>query len=137
MPPRFTEVRLLRNLLVHGSQYPSEEVGQYLFFFNSSVGSSKFTNRDDHLDLARMRSAHLLSAVWQIVINDVVGSNHAFRVNEHATHGGIILIDQGPSRSIVGIDEDPTMSCVTTQPRHLPEPPPQGDLLRWASLAAR
>jgi hypothetical protein len=96
MPPRFAEIRLIRNLLVHGSQSPKEDVARYLGLYNPSIPNSRFSNRDDHLNLARMRSAHLLSAVWQIVINDIVDIEQNLRPNEPATQGGILLIDHGP-----------------------------------------
>ncbi len=96
MPPRFAEIRLIRNLLVHGSEKPNEDVARYLCLYNPSIPNYRFSNREDHLNLARMRSAHLLSAVWQIVINDIVDIEHNLRENEPASQGGIFLISHGP-----------------------------------------
>lgn len=96
MPPRFAEVRLIRNLLVHGSESPNEDVARYLSLYNPSIPKSRFSNREDHLNLARMRSAHLLSAVWQIVLNDIVDAEQSLMEDEPASQGGIILFSHGP-----------------------------------------
>lgn len=97
IPPRFAEVRIIRNLLVHGSESPNEDVARYLSLYTPSIPKSRFSNREDHLNLARMRSAHLLSAVWQIVLNDIGEDEHNLREVEPASQGGIILISHGPS----------------------------------------
>lgn len=99
MPPRFAEVRLIRNLLVHGSEDPNVDVARYLSLYNPSIPDNRFSNREEHLNLARMRSAHLLSAVWRIVINDLVDIDYNLRQDEPASQGGIFLISDGPCLS--------------------------------------
>lgn len=96
MPPRFAEVRLIRNLLVHGSENPNGDVARYLSLYNPSIPDNRFTSREKHLELARNRSAHLLSAVWRIVINDLVNIDYNLRQDEPASRGGIFLISDGP-----------------------------------------
>lgn len=95
-PPRFAEVRLIRNLLVHGSMTPNYKVRLFLERCTKSVPINRFAGRRDHLELARMRSPHLMSAVWQIVINDCVDVQVDLRCAEPATLRGILLIDKGP-----------------------------------------
>ncbi len=94
-PPRFAEVRILRNLLVHGQNSPRQEVLQYLDRFRT-VGSSRYSDRDNHLKLAQSRSAHLQSAVWHIVVNDCVDEDVDIRASEPASQGGLVIVDEGP-----------------------------------------
>jgi hypothetical protein len=95
-PPRFAEVRLIRNLLVHGSERPKEQVRRYLETCTVSIPTSRFTGRHKHLELARLRAPHLMSAVWKIVINDCVDSQIELSCGQPASLKGIILLDQGP-----------------------------------------
>lgn len=95
-PPRFAEVRLIRNLLVHGSPSPKDQVRQYLGLFRSPVPISRFSGRFKHIEVARIRSPHLLSAVWKIVINDCVDIDLDLNAAEPASSSGIILFDRGP-----------------------------------------
>jgi hypothetical protein len=76
MPPAFAEIRIIRNLLVHGSRSPGEEASSYLRLCSPSIPGCRFSGREDYLRLAITRSAHLLSPVWGIVINDVLGIGH-------------------------------------------------------------
>ncbi|MEW8557987.1 MAG: hypothetical protein AB2588_08365 [Candidatus Thiodiazotropha sp.] len=96
LPPRFAEVRLIRNLLVHGSPYPSDQVRQYLELLGSSIPKNRYSGRLDHIELARFRSAHLLSAVWKIVINDCIDIDVELFADEPASTSGTILLDRGP-----------------------------------------
>ncbi len=95
-PPRFAEVRLIRNLLVHGSMTPNSEVRRFLERFTISIPGNRFTGRYKHLELARVRSAHLMSAVWAIVINDCVDVQIDLRPAQPATLQGFLLVDKGP-----------------------------------------
>mgnify|MGYP000920406127 CR=1 FL=1 len=96
LPPRFAEVRLIRNLLVHGRPNPKNQVQQYLGLLREPVPVSRFDGRSEHLELARFRSPHLLSAVWKIVINDCVDIEVDFQSAEPASTSGILLLDRGP-----------------------------------------
>lgn len=96
LPPRFAEVRLIRNLLVHGSRNPRDQVRQYLGLLRSPVPASRFAGRFEHIELARTRSPHLLSAVWEIVINDCVDIELDLLATEPASMSGILLLDRGP-----------------------------------------
>jgi hypothetical protein len=90
-PPRFAEVRLIRNLLVHGVKTPKPQVREYLEFCTNSIDSNRFENRYQHLELARFRCSHLKSAVWKVVKDEV-----DLLSEEPATLRGILLIDNGP-----------------------------------------
>ncbi|MEQ1814615.1 MAG: hypothetical protein ABL860_09240 [Candidatus Nitrotoga sp.] len=94
-PPRFAEVRLIRNLLVHGSPSPNDQVRQYLRLLRPPVPMSRFSGRFEHIELARFRSPHLLSAVWKIVINDCVDIELDLNAAEPASFSGIMLLDRG------------------------------------------
>lgn len=96
VPPRFAEVRLIRNLLVHGSPCPKAQVLQYLRLLRSPVPISRFSGRFEHIELARFRSPHLLSAVWKIVINDCVDIELNLHASEPASSSGFLLLDRGP-----------------------------------------
>lgn len=96
LPPRFAEVRLIRNLLVHGSPIPKNQVQQYLRLLSAPVPASRFDGRYEHIELARFRSPHLLSAVWKIVINDCVDIEIDLHAAEPASTSGFLLIDRGP-----------------------------------------
>lgn len=96
LPPRFAEVRLVRNLLVHGSPNPKDQVREYLGLLRSPVPINRFIGRFEHIELARIRSPHLLSAVWKIVINDCVDISIELNAAEPATSSGIFLLDLGP-----------------------------------------
>lgn len=95
-PPRFAEVRLIRNLLVHGSETPKQEVCQYLEACTKSIPESRFTVRYKHLELARLRSPHLLLSVWRIVIDGCVETEVDLHSEQPADLGGIFTIDNGP-----------------------------------------
>lgn len=95
-PPRFAEVRLIRNLLVHGVNTPKYQVCEYLEICTNSIGSNRFENRYQHLELARFRCSHLKSAVWKVVMNKVVEEEVDLLSEEPATLRGIFLIDNGP-----------------------------------------
>lgn len=95
-PPRFAEVRLIRNLLVHGSSIPKNQVQEYLRLVSASVSASRFDGRFEHIELARFRSPHLLSAVWKIVINDCVDNEIDLQAAEPASTSGFLLLDRGP-----------------------------------------
>lgn len=95
-PPRFVEVNLIRNLLVHGSEKPNSHVRNYLEFCTESIGSNRFENRHHHIELARFRCSHLKSAVWKVVMNKVVDDEVDLLSEEPATLRGILLIDNGP-----------------------------------------
>ncbi len=96
LPPRFAEVRLIRNLLVHGRSSPKVQVLQYLELLRSPVPTSRFTGRFEHIELARFRSPHLLSAVWKIVINDCIDIELDLQAAEPASPSGFLLLDRGP-----------------------------------------
>lgn len=96
LPPRFAEVRLIRNLLVHGRLIPKDQVLRYLGLLRSPIPASRFTGRFEHIELARFRSPHLLSAVWKIVINDCVDIELDLQAAEPASASGLLLLDQGP-----------------------------------------
>lgn len=96
LPPRFAEVRLIRNLLVHGKPSPNNQVRQYLRLLRSPVRISRFSGRFEHIELAKVRSPHLLSAVWKIVINDCIDIPIELNAAEPATASGIFLLDRGP-----------------------------------------
>jgi len=100
-PPRFAEVRLIRNLLVHGSKTPNKQVRRYLETCTISTPINRFTGRHKHLELARLRSPHLKSAVWSIVINDCVDAEINLRSAQPASLSGIILLDNGPHPTIL------------------------------------
>jgi hypothetical protein len=95
-PPRFAEVRLIRNLLVHGVKTPKPQVREYLEFCTNSIDSNRFENRYQHLELAQFRCSHLKSAVWKVVMNKVVEDEVDLLSEEPATLRGILLIDNGP-----------------------------------------
>lgn len=95
-PPRFAEVRLIRNLIVHGSEQPSPEVLQYLEVCTKSILGNRFTNRHKHLELARLRSAHLMSSVWRVIVNCCVEGEVELFSSRPASLRGIIVEDQGP-----------------------------------------
>jgi len=95
-PPRFAEVRLIRNLLVHGVKTPKPQVREYLEFCSNSIDSNRFENRNRHIELARFRCSHLKSAVWNIVINKVIEDEVDLLSEEPATLRGIFLINNGP-----------------------------------------
>lgn len=95
-PPRFVEVNLIRNLLVHGSEKPNSNVRNYLEFFTKSIGSNRFENRHQHIELAMFRCAHLKSAVWKVVMNKIVEDEVDILSTEPATLQGIIIMDEGP-----------------------------------------
>lgn len=96
LPPRFAEVRLSRNLLVHGSPSPKDQVRQYLGLLRSPVPASRFAGRFEHIELGRIRSPHLLSAVWKIMINDCVDIQLNLQATEPASTSGFLLLDRGP-----------------------------------------
>ena len=58
--------------------------------------ASRFDGRYEHIELARFRSPHLLSAVWKIVINDCVDIEIDLQAAEPASTSGFLLIDRGP-----------------------------------------
>jgi len=95
-PPRFAEVRLIRNLLVHGSAEPNQEVLKYLEVCTRSIPGNRFINRHKHLELARLRSAHLVLSVWRVVVNDCVESEVELSSYQPASLRGCIIEDQGP-----------------------------------------
>jgi hypothetical protein len=95
-PPRFAEIRLIRNLLVHGRQSPNDQVFQYLRLLRPPVPICRFSGRSEHIELARIRSPHLLSAVWKIVINDCVDIKLDLNAAEPASFSAILLLDRGP-----------------------------------------
>lgn len=121
-PPRFAEVRLIRNLLVHGSPSPNDQVRQYLGLLRSPVPISRFSGRFKHIELARIRSPHLLSAVWKIVINDCVDIDIELNAADPATSSGIILLDRGPYPIVDGKVE--TVPPRDAQPSNAPDPQP-------------
>jgi hypothetical protein len=84
-------------LLAHGSYKPKKEVQQYLKLLRDIVPIDRFSGRFKHIELARIRSSHLLSAVWKIVVNDCVEIDVNPREAEPAgDFGAILLEDQGP-----------------------------------------
>jgi hypothetical protein len=95
-PHRFAEVRLIRNLIVHGSEQPNSEVLQYLEACTKSILGNRFTNRHKHLELARLRSAHLMSCVWKVVVNGCVDCEVELFSDRPVGLSGIVLEDQGP-----------------------------------------
>lgn len=95
-PPRFAEIRLIRNLLVHGSPDAKREVKQYLDSCIGSMPGNRFTNRHSHIELARLRAPHLTAAVWNIVINDCVETEVEIFCDKPAGLKGIIIETQGP-----------------------------------------
>jgi len=95
-PPRFAEVRLIRNLLVHGSEKPNPEVLKYLEVCTRSIPGNRYTNRHKHLELARLRSAHLVLSVWRVVVNGIVESEVELFSDQPASLRGFIVEDQGP-----------------------------------------
>jgi hypothetical protein len=58
--------------------------------------ASRFAGRFEHIELARIRSPYLLSAVWKIVINDCVDTQLDLQADEPASGSGILVIDRGP-----------------------------------------
>lgn len=95
-PPRFAEVRLIRNLLVHGVKIPKPQVREYLQLCANSIDFNRFENRYQHLELARFRRSHLKSAVWKVVMNKVVEDEVDLHSEEPATLRGILIYDSGP-----------------------------------------
>lgn len=95
-PPRFAEVRLIRNLLVHGTKVPNEEVLRYLEVCTRSIPGNRFTSRYKHLDLARLRSAHLVLSVWRVVMNDCVEADVELFSKKSASLSGCAIEEQGP-----------------------------------------
>ncbi len=95
-PPRFAEVRLIRNLIVHGGENPNNQVRQYLGFLRDPIPISRYSGRLQHIDLARIRAPYLMSAVWNVVINDCVDNELDLNESEPAMLSGFILIDNGP-----------------------------------------
>lgn len=95
-PPRFAEVRLIRNLLVHGTEVPKGEVLQYLHVCTKSIPGNRFTSRYKHLDLARLRSAHLVLSVWRVVMNDCVEADVELFSEDSASIFGCVIEEQGP-----------------------------------------
>ncbi len=85
LPPRFAEARLNRNLLGHGSEKPNEDLTTYLCLCHPSIPNNKLSNREAHLNLARMRSALLIEAVWKTVINDITEIEHDLKEHEPAS----------------------------------------------------
>jgi len=95
-PPRFAEVRLIRNLLVHGVKTPKNQVRKYLELCSHSIDPNRFESRYQHLELARLRCSHLKSAVWKIVMSKSVEAEVDIFSDEPASLNGIVLIDYGP-----------------------------------------
>ena len=95
-PPRFAEVRLLRNLLVHGENRPRDSELKYLQLLLPAVRASRFDNQDEHLKLAESRSPHLLEAVWNIVISDCVDIEIDLQTSAPASVSGYFITSRGP-----------------------------------------
>jgi hypothetical protein len=96
-PPRFAEVRIIRNLLAHGDKSPNSNVQKYLNFFQDKFRKDRFEGRPWHLDLALMRKAPLLSAVWKVVLRGCADPCVSLEELDPAmTSPGIINIDRGP-----------------------------------------
>lgn len=95
-PPRFAEVRFIRNLLVHGTEMPSHQVLRYLEVCTKCIPGNRFTSRHKHLELARLRSAQLVSSVWRVVMNGCVEADVELFSDQPASIGGWLIEDQGP-----------------------------------------
>lgn len=96
-PPRFAEVRIIRNLLAHGARLPRQEVQKYINFFRDRLPADRFEGRPCHLDLALMRKASLLSAVWKVVLRDCADSDVSLEELDPAMKDpGFINIESGP-----------------------------------------
>jgi hypothetical protein len=94
-PPRFAEVRLIRNLLVHGTEMPKNEVRHYLAVCARSISGNRFTSRYEHLELAQLRSAHLVLSVWRVVLRGCVKVHVDLFSDQPASRGGFVIEDQG------------------------------------------
>ncbi len=95
-PPRFAEVRLIRNLLVHGAEVPKQEVLRYLEVCARFIPGNRFESRYKHLELAQLRSAHLVLSVWRVVVNGCVEVDVELFSDQPASRGGFVIEDQGP-----------------------------------------
>jgi hypothetical protein len=96
-PPRFAEVRLIRNLLAHGDEFPKSNVRKYMNFFRDRFPVDRFKGRPWHLDLALTRKAPLLSAVWKVVLRDCADPCVSLEESDPAMiNPSIIYIERGP-----------------------------------------
>lgn len=115
---RHTEDPVLR--FVMRSPSPKDQVRQYLGLLRSPVPINRFLGRFEHIELAKIRSPHLLSAVWKIVINDCVDISIELNAAEPASSSGIFLLDRGPYPIKDGVVE--TVALHDAQPSHAPNP---------------
>lgn len=94
-PPRFAEIKLIRNLLVHGDENPNHKLNKYLKLYADPIDANRFTNRHQHLELARLRCPYLKLAVWNVVMMKSVESEVDIKSDEVADRK-VLHLERGP-----------------------------------------